>query len=121
MALLLAKIPGNCEGPTIGFLAHVDTAPQFNAMGVKPRVIDAYQGEVISSPDAPELRLDPKEFSYLATKIGDEVVTASGLVLLGADDKAGVAIVMTMARYLLDNPQIARPKVRLAFTPDEEN
>jgi tripeptide aminopeptidase len=117
---VLATIPGTAEGPTIGLLAHVDTAPQFNAAGVKPRVIEGYYGGPIAFPDAPDLVLDPAEFPYLATKAGDDIVTASGLTLLGADDKAGVAIVMTAARHLLENPQIARPTIRLAFTTDEE-
>jgi tripeptide aminopeptidase len=119
-ATVLATIPGNTPGPVIGFLAHVDTAPQFNATGVKPRVIQNYDGGVISFPDAPDLSLDPCDFPYLAGKKGDDVVTGSGLTLLGADDKAGVAIVMTIAQHLLSNPNIKRPDVRVAFTPDEE-
>ena len=117
---VIATVPGTMNGPTIGFLAHVDTAPQFNATGVKPRLIESYQGGPISYPDAPDLCLDPNDFPYLASKTGDDIVTASGLTLLGADDKAGVAILMTMARQLLDNPDIKRPTLRLAFTPDEE-
>ncbi|MCG6885361.1 MAG: peptidase T [Silicimonas sp.] len=117
---VLATIPGNAEGPTIGFLAHVDTAPQFNATGVKPRVIERYNGGAISYPDNPELTLSPEEFPYLAAKIGDDLITASGTTLLGADDKSGVAIIMTMARHLLENPDAKRPTLRIAFTPDEE-
>jgi tripeptide aminopeptidase len=117
---VLATIPGTADGPTIGFLAHVDTAPQFNATGVKPRVVSGYNGGAISFPDNPDLSLTPEEFPYLAQKVGHDIVTASGLTLLGADDKAGIAIIMTAARHLLENPQIARPTIRLAFTPDEE-
>lgn len=117
---VLATLPGTAPGPTIGFLAHVDTAPQFNAAGVKPRVIKAYDGTDISYPDNPELILSPADFPYLATKSGDDIVTASGTTLLGADDKAGIAIIMTAARHLLENPDIRRPTIRLAFTPDEE-
>jgi tripeptide aminopeptidase len=117
---VLATIPGTADGPTIGLLAHVDTAPQFNATGVKPRVIEGYDGGAITFPDAPGLVLSPDEFPYLAKKTGDDIVTASGLTLLGADDKAGVAIIMTAARHLLENPQILRPTIRLAFTTDEE-
>ncbi|MCI5112260.1 MAG: peptidase T [Marivita sp.] len=117
---VIATIPGTAPGPTIGFLAHVDTAPQFNATGVKPRVIEGYNGGVITYPDDPDLVLDPTAFPYLAGKVGDDIVTASGLTLLGADDKAGVAIVMTAARHLLQNPDIQRPTIRVAFTPDEE-
>ena len=117
---VLATLPGTTEGPTIGFLAHVDTAPQFNATGVKPRVIKGYNGGEITYPDNPDLVLSPEASPYLADKIGHDIVTASGLTLLGADDKAGVAIIMTAARHLLDNPQIAHGPIRIAFTPDEE-
>ena len=117
---VLATIPGNAEGPTIGFLAHVDTAPQFNATGVKPRVVKGYNGGAITFPDDPDLALSPDEFPYLADKVGHDIVTASGTTLLGADDKAGIAIVMAAARHLLDNPDIPRPTIRIAFTPDEE-
>ncbi|OYU39587.1 MAG: peptidase T [Pseudorhodobacter sp. PARRP1] len=117
---VLATIPGTAPGPTIGLLAHVDTAPQFNATGVKPRVIRGYNGGEISFPDDPNLTLSPAQHPYLATKQGHDIITASGLTLLGADDKAGVAILMTTARHLLANPDIPRPTLRLAFTPDEE-
>ena len=118
---VLATIPATAPGaPTIGFLAHVDTAPQFNATGVKPRVHRAWDGSAITYPDAPDLVLSPETSAYLATKTGDDIVTASGATLLGADDKAGVAIVMTAARHLLANPAIPHGKIRIAFTPDEE-
>ena len=117
---VIGTIPGTADGPTIGFLAHVDTAPQFNATGVKPRVIEGYNGGAITFPDDPELVLTPEEFPYLAEKVGHDIVTASGLTLLGADDKAGIAIVMAAARHLLDSPEVKRPTIRVAFTPDEE-
>ncbi|THD85076.1 peptidase T [Aliigemmobacter aestuarii] len=117
---VLATIPGTADGPVIGFLAHVDTAPQFNATGVKPRVIKGYNGGEITFPDVPGLVLSPEEFPYLAEKVGHDLVTASGTTLLGADDKAGVAIIMTAARHLLSHPDAPRPTIRLAFTPDEE-
>lgn len=117
---VIATIPGTVDGPVIGFLAHVDTAPQFNATGVKPRVLEGYNGGAITFPDNPDLVLSPEEFPNLAEKVGHDIVTASGLTLLGADDKAGIAIIMTAARHLLENPQIERPTIRVAFTPDEE-
>ncbi|MFY1706689.1 peptidase T [Tritonibacter scottomollicae] len=117
---VLATIPGTTDAPTVGFLAHVDTAPQFNATGVKPRVIKGYNGGDISFPDDPDLVLSPAEHPYLAEKIGHDLITASGTTLLGADDKAGVAIIMTMAEHLLQNPDAPRPPIRIAFTPDEE-
>ncbi|MFO1142591.1 MAG: peptidase T [Amaricoccus sp.] len=119
---VLATIPATAAGPapTVAFLAHVDTAPQFNAAGVKPRVHRGYDGGAIGFPDAPDLVLSPENSPYLAERKGDDIVTASGTTLLGADDKAGVAIVMTAARHLLANPGIAHGPVRLVFTPDEE-
>ncbi|WP_425102130.1 peptidase T [Tropicibacter sp. S64] len=117
---VIATIPGTVEGPTVGFLAHVDTAPQFNATGVKPRVVRGYNGGAISFPDAPDLSLTPEAFPYLAGKVGHDIVTASGTTLLGADDKAGISIVMTAARHLLSTPGLRHGPVRVAFTPDEE-
>jgi len=117
---VLATIPATAPGPTVGFLAHVDTAPQFNATGVKPRVIRGYNGGAISYPDNADLVLSPEISGELAHKQGHDIVVASGLTLLGADDKAGVAILMTAARHLLENPSLKHPKLRLAFTPDEE-
>ncbi|KIN71643.1 peptidase T [Sulfitobacter guttiformis] len=118
--VVLATIPATAEGPVMGLCAHVDTAPQFNATGVKPRLITGYNGGDISFPDAPERRLGPDISPHLAACVGHDLITASGTTLLGGDDKAGVAIIMTTARHLLDNPSIPHAKLRLAFTPDEE-
>ena len=117
---VLATIPGTAPGPTIGFLAHVDTAPQFTATGVKPRVITDYNGDDITYPDNPDLVLSPARYPYLASKVGHDIVTASGTTLLGADDKSGIAIMMTTARHLLNNTDILHGPIRIAFTPDEE-
>ncbi|KIC47038.1 peptidase T [Ruegeria sp. ANG-S4] len=119
-SVVVATIPGTAEGPTIGFLAHVDTAPQFNATGVKPRVIKGYNGGDITFPDDPDLVLSPDEHPYLAKKMGHDLITASGTTLLGGDDKAGVSILMTMARHLLETKDVAHGPIRIAFTPDEE-
>ncbi len=119
-SVVVATIPGTAPGPTIGFLAHVDTAPQFNATGVKPRVIKGYNGGDITFPDDPELVLSPEEHPYLAEKIGHDLITASGTTLLGADDKAGVSVLMTLARHLLENKDLSHGPIRIAFTPDEE-
>ncbi|KZK83650.1 Peptidase T [Pseudovibrio sp. W64] len=120
--VVLATIPATIQtdAPVIGLLAHVDTAPAYHAEGVKPRVHRAYDGSAISFPDASELSLSPENSRYLGEKIGDDIITASGSTLLGADDKAGVAIIMCLARHLLANPQIPHGKLRIAFTPDEE-
>jgi tripeptide aminopeptidase len=117
---VLATVPGTAPGPVVGLLAHVDTAPAYNATGVKPRLHPRWNGAPITFPDAPDLVLDPAAHPYLATKTGHDIITASGATLLGADDKAGVAIIMTLARHLITNPDLPRPPLRLAFTPDEE-
>ena len=121
-AAVLATIPATTTGavPTIAFLAHVDTAPQFNATGVKPIVHRRYDGREIVFPDAPDVRLSPAQFPYLGTKVGDDIITASGTTLLGADDKAGVAIIMTLAKHLLEHPEVPHGPIRICFTPDEE-
>ena len=117
---VLATIPGTAEGPTIGFLAHMDTAPQFNATGVKPRLIRGYNGGAITYPDNPTLTLTPEASPNLLKKLGHDIVTASGTTLLGADDKAGIAIILHTAAALLKDPSIPHGPIRLAFTPDEE-
>jgi tripeptide aminopeptidase len=120
--VVLATIPAttDLEAPVMGWLAHVDTAPGFAAEGVKPRVVKAWDGSPIRFPDAPDLVLGPEQSPYLAECKGHDIITASGTTLLGADDKAGVAIIMAAARHLLQNPQIPHGKIRIAFTPDEE-
>jgi tripeptide aminopeptidase len=117
---VLATVPGTKAGPVVGFLAHMDTAPQFNATGVKPRVIRGYNGGAITYPDAPALVLTPETSPRLAEKLGHDIVVASGTTLLGADDKAGVAVLMSVARFLLSDTGVEHPTLRLAFTPDEE-
>ena len=118
--VVLATVPGNISAPSVGFLAHVDTAPQFNASGVKPRLIKGYNGGDITFPDDPELTLSPNEFEYLKDKKGDDIITASGTTLLGADDKAGVSIIMTAINHLLQSSELNHGPIRVAFTPDEE-
>src|SRR5262245_41193516 len=106
--VVLATIPATVKTdvPTIAFLAHVDTAPAFKADGVKPIVHRNYDGGRITLPDNSSIVLSPEQFPYLGRKVGEDIVTASGTTLLGADDKAGVAIVMTVARHLLQNPDV---------------
>ena len=119
---VLATIPPTTEAatPTVAFLAHVDTTAAFPGTGVEPIVHRSYDGADIALPDDPAAVLSPAAFPYLATKAGDDIVTASGTTLLGADDKAGVAIVMAMAGHLLRHPDLAHGPLRLCFTPDEE-
>jgi tripeptide aminopeptidase len=119
---VLATIPATVTHPTptIALLAHVDTSPAFNGTGVKPLVHRNYQGDAIVLPDDPEQKVTPENSPYLKERIGDDIVTASGTTLLGADDKAGVAIVMTTAHHLLRHPEIPHGPIRIGFTPDEE-
>ena len=117
---VLATVPATAEGPVIGLLAHMDTAPQFHATGVKPVVHRGYNGGDITFADAPELRLSPENSKHLGDKLGHDIITASGTTLLGADDKAGISIIMTLARHLLANRDIPHTGLRIAFTPDEE-
>ena len=119
--VVLATIPATVQdAPTIGFLAHVDTAPQFNATGVKPRVHRAWDGSAITYPDAPDLVLSPETSAYLGTKTGDDIVTASGTTLLGADDKAGVAIMLASMKALLATDTVPPVDLFWLFTIAEE-
>jgi tripeptide aminopeptidase len=106
--------------PVVAFLAHVDTAPDFSGADVKPIVHRQYDGQPIVLPDDPSQVLSPAAMPMLKSKMGEDIVTAGGATLLGADDKAGVAIVMTMAAELLRNPHISHGTIRICFTPDEE-
>lgn len=120
---VLATIPATPAydaAPTVALLAHVDTAPAYFASNVKPIVHRHYDGQAIVLPDHPKHVLSPHTSPALASKIGEDIVTASGATLLGADDKAGVAIAMTVAAELIRNPSIPHGPVRICFTPDEE-
>ncbi len=119
---VFATVPATTEASmqTIGLLAHVDTAPQFSGTNIKPMIHRNYGGEDIVLLDDPSRILSVKELPYLGQRIGDDIVTASGTTLLGADDKAGVAIVMAVVRHLLQNPHIPHGPIRIGFTTDEE-
>ena len=121
--VLYATIPATAgyeHVPTVAFLAHVDTSPAFAGTAVKPIIHERYDGSPLVLPDNPSLIIDPAQYPYLATKVGEDVITASGTTLLGADDKAGVAILMTLAEVLLHEASGPHGRVRLCFTPDEE-
>ena len=120
---IFATIPSNSEKqniPTICFCSHMDTAPDCSGTNVKPIVHRKYSGEPIVLPDDKSQIITKEKHAYLKDKIGDDIVTASGLTLLGADDKAGIAIIMDFANYLQNNPTIKHGNVRILFTPDEE-
>ena len=106
-------------GPVVGLIAHLDTSPDAPGAGVAPIVHRGYGGGVIELPLG-GTRLDPAAMPELATRVGHDIVTASGDTLLGADDKAGVAAIMTAAGHLLAHPELPRPTLKIAFTPDEE-
>ncbi len=106
--------------PVICFCSHMDTAPDCSGKDVKPIVHKNYQGLDIILPDDESQIITTKQYPYLKEKIGDDIITASGLTLLGADDKAGVAIIMDVAHYLITHPDIEHGGLRILFTPDEE-
>lgn len=120
---VFATIPnntGNESLPTICFCAHMDTAPDCSGTNVKPIVHRNYDGNPITLPDDPSQVITVEQHSYLKQKIGDDLITASGHTLLGADDKAGIAIIMDFAHHIINNPDIPHPTIRILFTPDEE-
>jgi tripeptide aminopeptidase len=106
--------------PAIGFIAHVDTSPEMSGAGVKPIVHRRWDGGDIVLPDDPTAVLRASDSPPLAERIGDDIVTASGTTLLGADNKAGVAEIVTAVEHLLTHPDIAHGPIKIAFTPDEE-
>jgi len=119
---LMATIPATIgrDVPAVGFIAHVDTSPEMPGDGVTPIVHRDWDGRDIVLPDDPTAVLRAADYPELAAQIGHDIVTASGRTLLGADDKAGVAVIVSAAAELLAHPEIPHGVVRIAFTPDEE-
>ncbi len=118
-----ATVPANSPKkniPAIAFCAHVDTAPDCSGTNVKPILHKNYKGEDIVLPDDPSQVLSIKNSEYLKNHLGNDIITASGNTLLGADDKSGVAIIMQAATYLVQHPEILHGEIRIVFTPDEE-
>lgn len=117
-----ATLPSNVDHdvPVICWCAHVDTSPDCTGAGVKPLIHPNYQGQDIVLPDDPTQVIRPSEHPYLLERIGDDLITASGTTLLGADDKAGVAAIMHAVEHLVNNPSLKHGKIRILFTPDEE-
>jgi tripeptide aminopeptidase len=106
--------------PTICFCSHMDTAPDCSGTNVKPIVHRKYTGAPITLPDDTSQIITVEQHPYLKEKIGDDLITASGHTLLGADDKAGIAIIMDFAHHIINNPDIPHPTIKILFTPDEE-
>ncbi|NJB37489.1 peptidase T [Croceivirga sp. JEA036] len=121
-AYIMATLPSNTtkEVPTIGFISHFDTSPDFSGTNVHPKVIENYDGEDIVLNSAKNIVLSPSYFEDLLKYKGQTLITTDGTTLLGADDKAGIAEIITAMEYLIHHPEIKHGKIRIAFTPDEE-
>ncbi len=119
--IVMGTIPGNMpDAPVIAWIAHVDTSPEFTGLNVKPIIHENYDGSDIVLPGCPSRVIRPSENEALAGLVGKTIITTDGTTLLGADDKAGVAVIMDAAQYLLDHGEIKRGDVRICFTCDEE-
>lgn len=119
---VMAYIPSNIETkvPAVGFIAHVDTAPDASGAEVKPQLIENYDGSDIALKGVSGLFLKPAEFPELLDHKGETIITTDGTTLLGADDKAGVAEIMTAVQYMMEHPEFKHGEIRIGFTPDEE-
>lgn len=119
---IMAKLPANCDDkvPTIGFIAHMDTAPSYNGKGVNPRIVEGYNGGDIVLNEAENIVLSPKDFQHLNDYIGQDLIVTDGKSLLGADDKAGIVEIIEAIKYLKAHPEIKHGDIKIGFTPDEE-
>jgi tripeptide aminopeptidase len=119
---IMATLPANTTKkiPAIGFIAHMDTSPDMSGANVNPQIIQNYDGKDIVLNKAKNIVLNIKEFPELPEYKGQTLITTDGNTLLGADDKAGIAEIMTAAKYLIDHPEIKHGDIRIGFTPDEE-
>ena len=119
---LMATIPSNIEEdvPAIGFISHVDTSPDAPGCGIRPQIIENYDGKTIVLNKEKGVVLDPVEFPELKDYVGQTLITTDGTTLLGADDKAGVAEIMSAAEYIMEHPEFRHGEIKIGFTPDEE-
>ena len=120
---LMATLPGNItdrDVPTVGFIAHLDTSPDMSGKHVNPRIVEKYDGGDIVLNAADNIVLSPSEFPELLHYVGQDLIVTDGNTLLGADDKAGIAEIITAVDYLKNHPEIKHGKIRIAFNPDEE-
>ena len=119
---LMATLPGNCsdEVPTIGFIAHLDTSPDMSGRHVNPRIVKSYDGSDIVLNAEKDIVLSPNQFPELLHYTGQDLIVTDGNTLLGADDKAGIAEIITAVEYLMAHPEIKHGDIRIAFNPDEE-
>ena len=119
---LMATLPSNMEDkevPTIGFISHLDTSPDMSGEGVKPRIVSYAGGDIVLN-EAENIVLSPRMFPEMEQYIGQDLIVTDGTTLLGADDKAGVAAIISAVAYLKEHPEIKHGKIRIGFTPDEE-
>lgn len=119
---VIATLPSNLDHqvPTIGFISHMDTSPDYSGENVEPQLVMNYQGQELLLDSESNIILGPADFPDLLKYIGQDIVTTNGKTLLGADDKAGIAEIVTAMDYLIRNPEIKHGKIRICFTPDEE-
>ena len=119
---IMATLPSNLnyKVPTIGFVAHIDTSPDFTGANVKPQIIENYNGKDITLNKEKNIILSPDYFEDLLQYKGQTIITTDGTTLLGADDKGGVTEIVTAMEYLINHPEIKHGKIRICFTPDEE-
>jgi len=119
---LMATLPSNTSKkvPVIGFLSHFDTSPDMSGNNVNPRIVKNYDGKDIILNEINNVILSPKDFPELLSHKGEDIIVTDGTTLLGADDKAGIAEIMSAMQYLIDHPEIEHGKIRIGFTPDEE-
>ena len=118
---LMATLPGNVkDAPTVGFIAHLDTSPDMSGHNVKPRIVKAYDGKDIVLNADKGIMLSPSEFPELLHYVGQDLIVTDGTTLLGADDKAGIAEILTAVDYLMAHPMVKHGDIRIAFNPDEE-
>ena len=110
----------NHQGDVIGFIAHMDTSPDASGKDIHPQIIKDYQGQKITLNEDKELYLDPEQYPQLLQLIHHDLITTDGTTLLGADDKAGIAIIMQMVEYIYNHPEFKHKDIQIAFTPDEE-
>ena len=120
MATVPSTLPAGRKAPVVGFIAHLDTSPDMSGRHVSPRIIENYQGGDIVLNSAQNIVLSPKQFPKLDKYVGQALIVTDGTTLLGADDKAGIAEIITAADYLLHHPEIEHGEIRIAFNPDEE-
>ncbi|MBP5333880.1 MAG: peptidase T [Bacteroidales bacterium] len=117
---VMASIPGSVDAPAVGFIAHVDTAPDASGADIKPQIIEKYDGGEIPLKGVPGLALKPSEFPEMLHYVGQTLITTDGTTLLGADDKAGVAEIMDAVQYIVEHPEFKHGPIKIGFTPDEE-